>query len=227
MPVVVSSVPLPDDAWFDGPLDECFVQQRRTKVMKTLQSSGAAVVRGCCSVNHLRSCHRLLGKHQQLRETAGNGVSASSSESRGSIAGSFYCDLEGYDDVQRLCEELLSPEGFSRRLQPQPKKTIFLSYGLGGENWAHQDNNCCQACPFQALLLLSHPGVDFSGGTFYVARKARGGGIIRHEVALTSPGDLVVFQAGKGSGWFHGILPVRRGTAEDCRREAVGLLQPA
>jgi hypothetical protein len=136
--------------------------------------------------------------------------------------------------------------------------------------------------------MLSRPGVDFTGGEFYVA-EAKDGGVIRREVAFENRFDLVIFQvlcedhyitvlckawrqrsttqcntiqrcnqmqhsaitmptqrimilcdttwqkkeprkarenlhrrphctvqAGKSSGVFHGMLPVRRGTADDC-----------
>jgi hypothetical protein len=58
---------------------------------------------------------------------------------------------------------------------------------------AHQDNNDDAKCPYQALLMLSRPGVDFTEGEFYVA-EAKEGGVIRREVAFENRFDLVIFQ---------------------------------
>jgi len=103
-------------------------------------------------------------------------------------------------------------------------KALVLRYGAGGTNFAHQDQS---TCPYQAVLLLSRPGVDFSGGEVYVADPARNGS--RRTVAWESQGDIVVFAANSkatgGANWHHGMCEVREGTggANACQRLAVGL----
>ena len=186
-----------------------------------------------------------MPKLHYLKDTMGNGMGGTPE-----CGSSYYSDAvhNGCTGLQRRCLELLlaDKEDSEKRREVllSKKKAIRLMYSEGGENWAHQDNNSCDACPYQALLLLSQPGVDFCGGEFYVARqkaeaKEEGEGchsrnvppgqivIIRHEARGLEAGDLVIFQAGKHSGWFHGVLPVLRGSALVCRREAIGLLQPA
>ena len=81
--------------------------------------------------------------------------------------------------------------------------------------------------------MLSHPKRDFAHGEFYVARKDRASAdqnavrITRNMVTFENPGDLVIFQAGKGSGWWHGMAPVATGEEDKGGyvRVAVGMLQ--
>mmetsp|Transcript_38256 Transcript_38256/g.46134 ORF Transcript_38256/g.46134 Transcript_38256/m.46134 type:complete len:112 (+) Transcript_38256:2-337(+) len=68
-------------------------------------------------------------------------------------------------------------------------------------------------------MILSHPGVDFTGGEFYVAKKQPTGEILRRQVAIKGAGDLIVFMGAKSTGWFHGMLPVGPG---DCRGDSSG-----
>jgi len=44
-------------------------------------------------------------------------------------------------------------------------KMLLLKCGPGGINWAHQDQS---AYPYQALLQISRPTVDFQGGNLYI-----------------------------------------------------------
>ena len=127
------------------------------------------------------------------------------------------------------------------------QRALALRYGLDGINYAHQDQS---ACPYQALLLLSRPGVDFSGGELYCTDAAALHAIhsassrsdsasiadpplpITNEVQWSESGALAIFaangQAGDGSRhWFHGMRQVRAGSAGEasCQRLAVALLQ--
>lgn len=78
----------------------------------------------------------------------------------------------------------------------------------------------------QALLLLSRPGVDYSGGTFYLANRNPPFG--RTEFPFTAAGELVVFRGNKGAGavdYLHGMTEVTRGSEGETKRFAVGLFQ--
>ena len=83
-----------------------------------------------------------------------------------------------------------------------------------------------EAFPYQGTVMLSEPGVDFTGGEFYVASKdAVSGRIVRTKVEFKNPGDLVLFRADKAGGYEHGMLPVRKGSSSNCKRVAIGLFQ--
>lgn len=102
---------------------------------------------------------------------------------------------------------------------------IILRYGEGGVNWAHQDQT---RHTYQALVLLSDPGIDFTGGELYV-RDGQNLESAEDYVAFQGAGDLVVFCAhsdGNGRNFFHGMREVQRGEGDVCERWAVGLLQP-
>mmetsp|Transcript_23193 Transcript_23193/g.55494 ORF Transcript_23193/g.55494 Transcript_23193/m.55494 type:complete len:314 (+) Transcript_23193:174-1115(+) len=203
---------LPDTARFDGPLDDSFCALHRERVTSQLRQNGAVVIRNCVK-GRIPVIKR--GRVQKLRASCGNGLSGNGT--------SFYSDMSGYQILQEKLQQLL--QGCENA--EEPKKCIYLSYCEGAENWAHQDNNTCKNCPYQAMLLLSRPGVDFSGGDFYIARKGQDEREISvFLVPLESQGDLVIFQASKRSGWFHGVTRISKGTSEVCRREAVGLLHP-
>jgi len=229
----VYSSRLTTHAWLDGPLDTTFVERCREQVLHCLEEEGAVVIRGAASplsvsssswqalVERLKAGGGKGGK-KFLRETTGSGVA-------GAQAGdTAYGTVAGFEGLQAACLRLVS----CRSPRCCAKKSILLSYTEGAENWAHQDNNADADCPYQAVLLLSRPGIDFNGGQFYVAKQQHcGDGVVtsitRREVELQQPGDLVIFQAGKDTGWFHGVLPVQRGTASKCCRDAVGLIHPA
>uniref|UniRef100_A0A0G4H839 Fe2OG dioxygenase domain-containing protein n=1 Tax=Chromera velia CCMP2878 TaxID=1169474 RepID=A0A0G4H839_9ALVE len=106
-----------------------------------------------------------------------------------------------------------------------PTHDIFLSYGLGGMNFAHQDQS---SFPFQALLCLSSPGEDFTGGSLFVVDAALPLQE-RRECPFQSAGDLVVFSSncrGPGGGdMFHGMTEVKEGRRGRgaCNRLAIGL----
>ena len=101
-------------------------------------------------------------------------------------------------------------------------KALLLRYGLGGINYAHHD-----ACgDFQALLLLSEPGVDYTGGAFYLADANPP--FETRSFPFASAGELLVFRGRKGHGtveFLHGMSEVTAGSAEVTRRVAVGFFQ--
>lgn len=119
---------------------------------------------------------------------------------------------------------------------------IVLCYGEDGENWLHNDQS---DHPFQGLLMLSAPGIDFAGGELYIAENPceRSG---YRSVALDAAGDVVLFAANKLSAaagaaaagavarapaastreFLHGMSTVTRGSGVVCERWAVGFLQP-
>lgn len=99
---------------------------------------------------------------------------------------------------------------------------IFLSYGEGGINLAHQDPYGTYFFPYQAMVMLSRRGVDFRGGEFFVKNLSAG---IATEIAAAE-GDVTLFVANTVDGieFKHGVREVRRGQVERCERFSVGLV---
>ena len=101
-----------------------------------------------------------------------------------------------------------------------------LHYGEGGLNFWHNDQS---NYPFQALLMLSRPGEDFTGGEFCVKH----GPHRPDEDAVCSDmqfqGDVVIFRAtaGKGVAYpdqiVHGMNEVKKGSAAVCERWGIGI----
>lgn len=159
----------------------------------------------------------ICGAEIRLRASTGNGIGGAYQP----IQLSAVPELSELSKMlaEVICERLNTPECGS--------KALALRYAEGGVNWAHQDQS---ACPFQALLLLSRPAIDFTGGQFYVtdAVAARAGGRDAVcQIEWQGNGDVIVFAAnGNGSerAWYHGMREVTRG-ADRCQRLAVGLLQ--
>ena len=102
-------------------------------------------------------------------------------------------------------------------LPPTNTKSVLLAYTDGGENWAHQDDN--RDFSFQALLMLSQPGIDFNGGSLYVLDGNRAWA--KHRVTFKGRGDVRVFRS--NGHWFHGMDEVLAGSGPFCNRIAVGL----
>lgn len=104
-------------------------------------------------------------------------------------------------------------------------KMIYLKYGPGGVNWAHQDQS---QYPFQAFLLLSRPKVDFVGGNLYVCDPSTQQ---RNEIAFETRGDIAIFAANTSNPshrhFYHGMTEVRwgEGGEKQTHRLALGLLQ--
>ncbi|MEZ5856960.1 MAG: 2OG-Fe(II) oxygenase [Hyphomicrobiaceae bacterium] len=69
---------------------------------------------------------------------------------------------------------------------------LLLKYGPGDYNCLHQDLYGPLAFPIQAMVLLSKPGADFTGGEFVVVEQ-RPRMQSRAEVVSPGPGDLVLF----------------------------------
>ena len=103
-----------------------------------------------------------------------------------------------------------------------PHSTLLLRYGLGGINYAHHDS----CGDFQALLLLSQPGVDYTGGAFYLGDANPP--FSTKAFPFTQAGELLVFRGRKGRGqvdYLHGMREVQAGSGEVTRRFAVGFFQ--
>ena len=100
------------------------------------------------------------------------------------------------------------------------KIDILLRYGLGGVNYAHHDN----IGDYQALLMLSQPGVDYNGGVFYLAESDPPHAV--HDFTFGGAGELIVF-CGRKEKYLHGMTEVIPGTAgeETTKRFALGLFQ--
>ncbi|KAL7452334.1 hypothetical protein ACHAWC_004059 [Mediolabrus comicus] len=104
--------------------------------------------------------------------------------------------------------------------RPLGTKSILLRYGLGGVNYAHHDN----IGDYQALLMLSQPGVDYDGGVFYLAESDPPH--VVHDFPFGGVGELIVF-CGRKEKYLHGMTEVIPGSAgeETTKRFAVGLFQ--
>lgn len=123
---------------------------------------------------------------------------------------------------ERLYRELL-PAGYPNDLAGFWKRcrdfgqrrasSILICYGQGGVNHPHRDVYGRIWFPFQALVMLSRRGRDFSGGEFFVEDEASGG----RQSAPVSEGDVVLFatrervEAGRKVSVRHGMQPVTRG----------------
>lgn len=101
---------------------------------------------------------------------------------------------------------------------------IFLAYGDGAVNLAHQDPYGDLFFPYQAMLMLSKRDEDFRGGEFFVKNLQTK----RSSVVQADAGDVTVFaandQAEAGANFKHGVRRVRRGKQGHAERFAVGLV---
>jgi len=151
-----------------------------------------------------------LTQRKWLAETEGNGQ--------------WGCYQEWPDkDSQRCLTNIMERLEDCLEHKMAKKKVLLLTYGNEGENWAHQDANA--DFEYQAVLMLSRPGVDFDGGQFYVAKQNDDGTIQKNCVAFRNQGDIAVFHS-NGS-WFHGMQTVKPTSGGRALRVAAGLFQPA
>ena len=66
-----------------------------------------------------------------------------------------------FDDLQKLCHD-----------HNQTKPTVLiLKYGKGGHNTLHQDLYDEIFFPFQLVLFLNEPEVDYTGGQFVLTEQ--------------------------------------------------------
>lgn len=223
------------DLGITGPLKPGTVTEAaRTALWYQLERFGACVIRQAVPASTLTNIPAATqAKVTKLARTMGNGVAGTPP--------SVYMDVlkppAWHDALEQTLGHLLigpgAPQPLSEGKATLKRKSILIRAGEGAENWAHQDNNSEQP-PVQAVLMLSEPQKDFKGGEFYVARQKKATDetihIARYEVSFSSPGDLVIFNAGKHSGWWHGMLPVGSRGINDREqgylREVIGLLQP-
>jgi hypothetical protein len=123
-----------------------------------------------------------------------------------------------YADYRARCRE-------AGQALPTP---LLLRYQAGGYNCLHQDLYGAELFPVQAAILLSRPGVDFSGGEFVLVEQ-RPRAQSRVQVVPLAQGDMVAFavnhRPARGTrGWYraalrHGVSTIRSGT-----RSTLGLI---
>lgn len=218
-----------------GPLNTSMATPtNRGAVWNQLETYGACVIRKAVSASALMSvANTQPARETKLSRTMGNGIAGSPQ----SVYQGLSTRPDWLDSLEQTLGQLLvgpgAPDEYARGIALLNRKSILLLAGEGAENWAHQDNNN-ETPPVQAVLMLSTPQEDFTGGEFYVSRQVRHTDqeirIVRYKVSFTSPGDLVLFVAGKHSGWWHGMLPVKAGqygkAEHEYLRRALGMLQP-
>jgi len=146
-------------------------------------------------------------KEQVLRESSGSGT-----------CGSYFTIGKEPPALQAVIAALrtwLTPTP-----TPEQCDSLFLRYGVGGVNWAHQDQG---EFAWQAVLLLNPP-TEYDGGALYVVDVNDVKPLQRREVPFENVGDVVIFAANSmapsGRHFYHGMTKVTRG-----QRLAVGLLQ--
>ncbi len=123
-----------------------------------------------------------------------------------------------HDDFLKRCHK-------AGQQRPTP---LLLQYGPGDYNCLHQDLYGEHVFPLQATVLLSRPGVDFSGGEF-VLTEQRPRMQSRAEVVALQQGEAVIFpvhhrpvQGTRGIyrvNMRHGVSRIRDG-----RRHTLGVI---
>lgn len=214
---------LPKEAEFEE------LNQNKDKVLSAMEEYGVVVIRKLYS-NEIGEEFDECKTKRKLAKTKGDGIAGGAG-----VGASYYADLKSkkWDDLQKIMlSEFLTGEVLDHALRN--RKAIVLRYAEGAENFAHRDGlsatsdaNCSiKAFPYQGTVMVSKPGVDFTGGEFYVASKdAESGKITRTKVEFKNPGDVVLFRADNEGGYEHGMLTVGNGSAATCERVAIGLFQ--
>ncbi|MBI3220410.1 MAG: 2OG-Fe(II) oxygenase [Bacteroidetes bacterium] len=121
--------------------------------------------------------------------------------------------------------ELISLCHSKNQLRPTP---LILKYQKGGYNTLHQDLYGEVFFPFQMVIVLSQPGVDFTGGEFVLVEQVPRAQS-KAEVINLNKGDALIFTTNfkpvKGSkGYYkanikHGVSTIRSGV-----RYALGII---
>ena len=139
----------------------------------------------------------------------------------------------------QLLQTFLSKQLYSdHRAEARATTFIGLCYGEHGVNYTHQDNTATKhnqnpTIRYQALVLLSTPGKDFTNGELYVqdgrvpktnAQHEWVAPVESHTSNFASDGqagDVVIFKAngsGGGINFYHGMTMVTKGTNDVCER---------
>ena len=211
--IAVDTLTLPEpDGSIIGPLTKDMATATNSvAIWCQLESHGAFVIRNAVEASVLTSEPKATqAKATKLARTMGNGVAGDPP----SVYRAITAKPEWYHSLERILGQLLSgpgsPDDVPIKNDMLNSRSILLLAGEGAENWAHQDNND-DTPPVQAVLMLSNPEEDFAGGEFYVSRQVENTDeairIVRYKIPFRSPGDLVLFVAGKDRGWWHGMLP--------------------
>ena len=134
------------------------------------------------------------------------------------VMGSGVTYPDDHADFLRRCHD-------AGQARPTP---LLLQYGEGDYNCLHQDLYGEHVFPLQAAILLSRPGVDFTGGEF-VLTEQRPRMQSRAEVPPLNQGDALIFAvqhrpvAGTRGAYRvnlrHGVSRVRSG-----RRHTLGII---
>jgi len=124
--------------------------------------------------------------------------------------------------MQALKTDILYPDNLEQlysacQANGQEKATVLLlKYGAGGFNTLHQDIYGDVFFPLQAVLFLSQPGTDYTGGEFILTEQTPR---TQSKVTALSPqkGDLMIFTTSfrpvKGVKGYHRIN-VKHGVSE-------------
>lgn len=213
---------LPKEAEFDT------LDNNRRKILAALHDFGVAILRGYYRDEIGDTIDEKETKQTKLSNTKGDGIAGGTSSKEDA---SYYTDLksEKWNDLQKkFLTAFLAGNSDLKHATMLNRKAIVLRYKEGAENFAHRDGlvDDNETFPYQGTVMVSKPGVDFSGGEFYVASKNENSGMVRRtKVEFQNPGDLVLFRADKKGGYEHGMLPVRKGSSAKCERVAIGLFQ--
>ncbi len=127
-----------------------------------------------------------------------------------------------YPDLHKDFLDLCHAKGQSR---PTP---LILKYEAGGCNTLHQDLYGEVYFPFQALIVLSQQGRDFSGGEFVMTEQIPRAQSKAH-VINPSQGDAVIFTTNfrpvRGArGYYHAIMKHGIGEVRSGERYALGII---